>query len=127
MQGKRTDCGEPIAAPALEICEPEPTLSWAPIALEAEMLAALDAPKRGHETFDAALRRKEHEIGAVLSRLTPADSLVLERRVTLSLPGDPIAARFARLLPDRRQRLLNFAASIRRRPSRAADAGSRSG
>ena len=127
MQGKRTDCGELTAAPALEICEPESTLSWAPIALEAEMLAALDAPKRDHETFDAALRRKEHEVGAVLSRLTPADSLALERRVTLSLPGDPIAARFARLLPDRRQRLLNFAASMRRRPSRAADAGSRRG
>ena len=127
MQGKRTDCGEPMAAPALESCEPESTLSWAPIALEAEILAALDTPKQDHETFDAALRRKEHAIGAVLCRLTPADSLALERRVTLSLQGDPIAARFARLVPDRRQRLLSFAASMRRRPSRSADAGARRG
>jgi len=127
MQGKRTDCGEPTAAPALEICEPERTLSWTPIALETEMLAALDTPKRDHETFDAALRRKEHEVGAVIARLTPADSLAVEKRVTLSLPGDPIAARFARLVPDRRLRLLSFAASIRRRPSRTGDGGCRRG
>ena len=76
--------------------------------LEAEILAALDAPKQEHETSDVAFRRKEHEIGAVFSRLTPVDSLALERRLTLSLPDDPIAVRFSRLVAARRNRLVSF-------------------
>lgn len=128
MQGNRTGCWEPREASALESSEPESNSTWTPIALEAEIVAALDAPKQDEETFDAAFRRKEHEIGAVLSRLTPADSLALERRLTLSLPGDPIAARFCRLGATRRSRLLNFVSAMRRRrPSRAADVGDRRG
>src|SRR6185312_12650673 len=116
MQGNQTGLE---ACDASALSESEPKLGWVPIALEAEILAVLDAPKMAHETFDAALRRKEHEIGAVLSRLMPTDSLALERRLTLSLADDPIAARFARFVPERRKRLLSFISAMRRRPLRS--------
>ncbi|MEO8842282.1 MAG: hypothetical protein ABI704_11970 [Kofleriaceae bacterium] len=86
-----------------------------PLALEAEILVALDVPKRHHETRDAEFRRKEHELGAVFARLTPADSLALEKRLKLSLAGDPIAERFSRLTADRRDRLIGFLSAVRRR------------
>jgi hypothetical protein len=131
MQGNRTtstSCWEPGTAAAVESSELESTLTWTPISLETEILAALDAPKHDNETFDAAFRRREQEIGAVLSRLTPADSLALERRLTLSLPGDPIAARFSRLVAARRNRLVSFVSEMRRRrPSRLARVGARNG
>jgi hypothetical protein len=98
-----------------------------PVALETEILAALDAPKQDGETLDTAFRRKEHEIGAVFARLTPADSLALERRLNLSLAGDPIAARFAHLVAARRNRLVSFLSEIRRRQPRRAHIGTRHG
>ncbi|MEP6864986.1 MAG: hypothetical protein ABJE66_30480, partial [Deltaproteobacteria bacterium] len=131
MQGNRTtstSCWEPAAAAAIEGSELEPTLTWTPISLETEIIAVLDAPKQDSETFDAAFRRKEHEIDAVLSRMTPADSLALERRLALSLPGDPIAARFSGLVAVRRNRLVSFISEMRRRrPSGLARVGARHG
>ena len=130
MQGRKTtqtSCWEPGAG-SIEGAEIEAKLTWTPIALESEILAALDAPKQDNETFDAAFRRKEHELGAVLSLLTPADSLALERRLTLSLAGDPIAARFAQLVAVRRNRLVTFISEMRRRhPSRLVHVGARHG
>jgi hypothetical protein len=133
MQRNRTTstrCWEPGSASveSSELDEIQPKLTWTPVLLEAEILSALDAPKQDHETFDAAFRRKEHEIGAVLCRLTPADLLALERRLTLSLADDPIAARFSRLVAARRNRLVSFISEMRRRqPSRLAHVGARHG
>ena len=105
----------------------QPKVTWTPVALETEILVALDAHKEAHETLDAAFRRKEHEIGAVFARLTPADSLALERRLNLSLAGDPIAARFSRLVAARRNRLVSFLSEMRRRQPRRAHVGARHG
>jgi hypothetical protein len=126
-----SSCWDPGSAPStaesdLELIQSK--LAWTPILLETEIIAAFDAPKQDHETLDAAFRRKEHEIGAVFARLTPVDSLALERRLNLSLAGDPIAARFARLVPARRARLVTFLSEMRRRhPSRRTHVGARHG
>lgn len=101
-------------------------LTWEPVAIERDILAVLDAPKQEHETFESAFRRKEHELGVVLSRLTPADSLRLERRLVLSLGDDPIAVRFSRLVVARRDRLVRLITGARRRhPSLLTRAGGR--
>lgn len=126
-----SSCWDPGATAAVEASDLEliqPKLAWTPVALETAIIAALDAPKQDHETLDAAFRRKEHEIGAVFGQLTPVDSLALERRLNLSIAGDPIAARFARLVPARRARLVGFLSEMRRRhPSRRTHVGARHG
>jgi len=133
MQDNRTastSCWESGSKPTVDDPDLEAVqqkLAWKPVAFEAEILAALDAPKQDHETSEAAFRRKEHEIGAVFARLTPADSLALERRLNLSLAGDPIAARFARLVAPRRLRLVSFLSEMRRRQPRRAHVGARHG
>jgi hypothetical protein len=119
---------EPGAATTDDSSGLESRLTWTPIAPEVEILAALDAPKQDSETLDAAFVRKEREIGAVLSRLTPTDSLALERRLALSLAGDPIAARFARLTAALRERLVSLISAMRHRhPSSVAREGARHG
>ena len=133
MQDNRTastSCWESGSKPTVDDPDLEAVqqkLAWKPVAFEAEILAALDAPKQDHETSEAAFRRKEHEIGAVFARLAPADSLALERRLNLSLAGDPIAARFARLVAPRRHRLISFLSEMRRRQPRRAHVGARHG
>lgn len=90
-------------------------LTWQPIAHEQEVIAVLDAAPEPHETIELAFRRKEYELRAVFARLTLADARALHRRLTLCLHGDPIAARFVRLIGERRNRLLDFLAAARRR------------
>ena len=133
MQDNRTrtpSCWEPGSASseASELDVVQPKITWALVLLETEIIAALDAPKHDDETLDAASRRKEHELGAVFARLTPDDSLALERRLTLGLAGDPIAARFSRLVPARRHRMVSFLSEMRRRqPQRRTHVGARHG
>jgi hypothetical protein len=126
-----SSCWDPGATSAAEASDLEliqPKLAWTPVVLETEIIAALNAPKQDHETLGAAFRRKEHEIGAVFARLAPVDSLALERRLNLSIAGDPIAAHFARLVPARRARLVGFLSEMRRRhPSRRNHVGARHG
>lgn len=89
--------------------------TWQPVALEVNIISVLDGGPLDGESVALAFHRKEQELAAVFSRLTAIDSLALHRRLTLVLPGDPIAARFRRLVADRRARLLAFLADARRR------------
>lgn len=100
--------------------------TWQPVALEDEILATFDASPQEFESVAVAFQRKEHALAEVFSRLSAVDSLALKRRLDLALPGDPIAARFGRLVVDRRTRLLAFLADARRRIAiHAARAGGR--
>lgn len=89
--------------------------SLEPVALETEIIAVFDARPPEDESASVTFRRKEHDLTAVFSRLSAIDSLMLHRRLDLSLPGDPIAERFRRFVVDRRVRLLAFLADARRR------------
>jgi len=127
---KSTSCWDPGSLATIDDTDADsvqPKVTWTPVPLETEILAVLDAPQRDHETLDAAFRRKEHELGAVFAQLTPGDSLALERRLNLSLAGDPIAARFSRLVAARRNRLVGFLSEMRRRQPRRAHIGARHG
>jgi hypothetical protein len=94
--------------------------SAAPIAIVASPIDHLvidvlaSAPEPG-ETIDAAYRRKERDLGQLFASLTRAEASVLHRRLSDPDPGDGVAAAFARLVVDRRTRLLAFLAEAPRR------------
>ena len=90
-------------------------LTWTRVELEDEIIAVFDAPRVDDEQLELTFRRKERQLAAIFARLVPAESLALQRRLTLAIPGDPIAQRFGGLVPARRTRLLTFLAEARRR------------
>ena len=85
------------------------------VALEAEIIAVLDERLRPAEPSAAAFQRKEHALRALFGALDVVDARVLHRRLTLPLPDDPIEQRFARLVAERKVRLIAFLADARRR------------
>jgi hypothetical protein len=93
----------------------EHVIAWSTVRLEAEILDTLGAPVAPGERLEIAFRRKEHELKLVFERLSVMEARELHRRLTLMLPGDPIATRFGRLIGERRARLLAFLADARRR------------
>lgn len=90
-------------------------VTWAPVALEMEILSVMDRRPEPGERLEFAFRRKELELMSVFDRLSLLDARELHRRLTLTLADDPIAKTFVRLVPERRQRLLAFLRDARRR------------
>jgi hypothetical protein len=82
---------------------------------ETAMIEILDRGGSPNIPPSAAFRQKEHELGALFAALTPAHSVELDRRLSVSSADDPLASRFARLVPERRARLIAFLRSARRR------------
>lgn len=91
------------------------TLTWQPIAHEEAIISILDAGPQADETLQLAFSRIERELCAMFTHLALADAKALHRRLTLCLPDDPIATRFARLICERRGRLMNYLAAAPRR------------
>ena len=96
---------------------------WRAVALESEVLAILQTPPEPGERLEFAYRRKEAELVACFRRLTIVDAYELKRRLKLVIVGDPIAARFGRLVIDRRERLLAFLANARWRAATTGSVG----
>jgi hypothetical protein len=94
------------------VAEPPPR---ATCPIEGELHAALDAPARHGETLDFAFRRKEAELRVLFGALRPIDAMALHKRLAHPRPGDLLAERFARLVIERRTRLLAFLGDARRR------------
>ena len=88
--------------------------------LDAQLIAILDAPAAYGETVSAQFARKERELGGVFAALTAVESLAMQRRLEHAQPKDDLAQRFARLVIDRRNRLLAFLADRRRRVGSAS-------
>jgi hypothetical protein len=82
-------------------------------ATERELLQILRAPAGG--TARQAYHDKEHALGAVFARLAPLQARALQQRLANPREGDALAGAFARLVFDRRARLLEFLAGARRR------------
>lgn len=99
-----------LAPPAREA----PSFAVRTIANEQAMVAVLDRPTTDLLPSEA-FRRKEHELGALFVLLTPADSVELERRLSVSSSDDVLACRFARLTHERRARLIAFLRHARHR------------
>jgi hypothetical protein len=83
--------------------------------IEARLIATLSDGPRVGETYAVAFQRKEHELGELFATLTPIELLALERRLTMPAQDDELAARFSRLVVERRKRLLAFLARARTR------------
>lgn len=90
-------------------------VEWEPVSLEETILAALDTPTLPGEQIAIAFQRKEIVVRTLFAQLDIRESIALHRRLVLMLPDDPIAARFGRLVSERRARLLAFLADARRR------------
>ncbi|MEJ7599251.1 MAG: hypothetical protein WKG01_15200 [Kofleriaceae bacterium] len=109
----------PHAEPEDSAATDLPPPRWKPVTLEREILDVLDmAPEQG-ERLDLAFRRKEHQLASLFTRSSVMDCRALHKRISVPATDDPIAARFARLVPERRGRLLAFLADARRREALA--------
>jgi hypothetical protein len=91
------------------------TPTFVEVALEQAILAALDASPSASETMLAGFQRKERALVQLFAQLSVSDARTLHRRLTLPVDSDPIASRFARLISERRARLIAFLADARRR------------
>jgi hypothetical protein len=80
----------------------------------------LESPQEYGETIEVAFRRKEQALVSLFAALGPRDALALHARLSSPREGDALAARFARLVRERRDRLLAFLADARRREAVAA-------
>jgi|SRR5689334_9803606 len=116
------DAGE--VEPAEEAGPPEHrTGAELPVPAEASVedrvLRILRAPPEWGETVEGAFTRKERELAAVFAALEPAEAGELFRRLSSPRGDDPIAVGFARLVPERRGRLLGLLIGAPRRAALA--------
>ncbi len=88
-------------------------------AIDAQLIAILDAALAPGETAADGFRRKEHELGAAFGTLSILEAHVMHARLANPRVDDLLAAKFARLVVDRRARLLAFIADARRRAALA--------
>lgn len=86
---------------------------WRNVAGEENLLAILAQPVTG--AAGRAWEAKERDLKAALAQLSPAECRVLSERVRKATSGDPIVAAFARMVPQRRLRILAFLDDARRR------------
>jgi hypothetical protein len=96
--------------------DPPPVTS----AADAALIAILEAPLAWGETLRDGFDRKEREFAFACAALPPSDARTLQTRLANPGAGDALAARFARLTAERRERLLDFLADARRREALAA-------
>lgn len=86
-----------------------------PIEVDRRILEVLEAPLEWGETVDAAFRRKERALLELFASLSSVEASKLHHRLSVARPDDAVASCFARLVPERRARLLAFLAEAPRR------------
>src|SRR5262245_37050589 len=86
-----------------------------PAPIEEQILQVLRSPQRPRETVERAFARRERELAVVFETLDPVDAADLFRRLTRAKANDPVAMSFARLVPERRGRLLAALLAVPRR------------
>jgi hypothetical protein len=77
------------------------------------LIAELERPKPPGDTHVHAANRREAALRAQFAQLPPHESLALQRRLEMAAPDDPLAIAFARLVPERRARLLAHLEELR--------------
>ncbi len=88
---------------------------WMPVPCEAELLAILTASIEGGA--HAGFARMETALKAELAKLSSSDSRLLSQRLRSPHTDDRLAAELGRLVPERRDRVLDYLADSRRRES----------
>jgi hypothetical protein len=86
-----------------------------PREIEIAILAVLEGPVGFGETIETTFRRKEHELGALFTKLTAIECRALHKRLENPKAGDALALRFSAMISVRRARLLAFLQDARRR------------
>jgi hypothetical protein len=106
--------------PIVVVPPPEPETDIAPLdpAIERRIINILESAPQFGETIDAAYRRKERALAEAFAILSRNDAANLQRRLDQPRADDDLAQRFARLVVDRRTRLLAVLADIPRRRAR---------
>ncbi len=107
----------PVPAPVV-VCHPAPPPL--PLAPDAELLAILEAVPLYGDTLEYAFRQKERALLELFATLSVDASRSLHARLVMARPDDEVATAFARMVPERRARLLAFLADARRREAIAA-------
>jgi hypothetical protein len=100
-----------------------PPASFGPVALEAEIIAALAVKPAGAALTGHA--RKEAVLDALLRRLGVADSRALVARIEKRIAGDALVDGFQALAVERRVRLLATLRGAARREAQAGEAARR--
>jgi hypothetical protein len=98
--------------------QPPPTVLDA--ITEARLIAIIEAPLAPGETAMHGFARKEAELATAFTQLTILEAGSLQRRLSINAPDDALAAVFARLTVERRNRLVAFLGDARRRQAIAA-------
>jgi hypothetical protein len=87
-------------------------------ATEQRLIDVLAAAPAFGETISVAYQRKEHTLAEIFASLPRSESAALMRRLSDPHAGDVLAAHFARLVVERRTRLLAILADAPRREAR---------
>jgi hypothetical protein len=90
-----------------------------PTNIEAAIVAVLVRPPLLGESHRSTGDQRELELREIVSQLSAAQSLALERRLDMDRDTDPLAVAFRRLLDVRRVRLRAFLADCRRKLAHA--------
>ena len=101
--------------PGSDLPPTPPPLTAAQLAMDARLIAILDAPLAPGETAMFGYQRKEIQLVSALATLTIVEARALHLRLANSRASDALATKFMRLTVERRTRLLNFIADARRR------------
>jgi hypothetical protein len=102
----------------VEHVDPEETCAIVPMSCEQTIIDVLVTPPRYGETIEAAYRRKERELTELFATLDRNEASTLLKRLSDPRTEDALAMRFARLVVDRRTRLLALLADAPRREAR---------
>lgn len=105
-------------APTVEAIEPEVTTAIEQMSCEQTMIDILSSSPHYGETIELAYRRKERELTELFATLSRAEATALHKRLADPREEDKLASRFARLVVDRRLRLLAILADAPRREAR---------
>lgn len=125
--GPRRPPSSPLVEPAQRPSRLSLVVAAAPVGnsratasvIDESLLAILEAPARQCETVAQTFQRKEGEIIAVCASLSVMNAHALRKRLATPQPGDRLAQQFARLVVERRTRIINYLADARRRAALA--------
>lgn len=109
---------EVTTAVVVDTVEPEVTTAIEQMSCEQTMIDVLTSSPHYGETIELAYRRKERELTELFATLSRAEAATLHKRLVDPQAEDQLAMRFARLVVDRRLRLLAMLADAPRREAR---------
>jgi hypothetical protein len=88
--------------------------------IEQAIIDVILAPLEEGEARVAGNDRKEREVGRLFATLSAMESWTLHRRLSNPCADDALAVAFARMIAERRKRLLAFLGDPKRRAASAA-------